>query len=103
MLGNAVIYLISVTNDKNSLGDIITTTSKRMVYADELSVGQTEFYQAAAIGLRPELKFEIFAGDYENEKTLEYNSKTYEIKRTYKKGLDKLEITCQGVVNRAGT
>lgn len=103
MLGNAVLYLVSTTKDKNSLGDIITTTSKRMIYADELSVGQAEFYQAAAIGLRPELKFEIFAGDYSGEKILEHEGKTYEIKRTYKKGLDKLEITCQGVVNRAGT
>jgi len=74
-----------------------------MVYADELSVGQSEFYQAAAVGLRPELKFEIFAGDYNDEKSLEYNSKKYDIKRTYRKGPDKVELTCQGVINRGST
>ena len=81
---------------------LFRTETKRQVFADELSVGQTEFYQAAAVGLKPELKFEILAFEYQGEKILEYNSKQYEIKRTYKKGLDKLELTCQGVVNRAG-
>lgn len=102
MLGNAVIYLISTSKTTNNMGDPVSTGTKRQVFADELSVGQTEFYQAAAVGLKPELKFEIQAIEYEGEKILEYDNKQYEIKRTYKKGLDKLELTCQGVVNRAG-
>jgi len=103
MLANDTIYLITNTESPNTLGDPIKTPTKRLIYADRLSVGRAEFYQAAATGLRPELKFEIQAIEYQNEATLEYESKTYTIIRTYKKGLDKLELTCQGVVNNAVT
>lgn len=101
MLGNALISLITNTKAVNALGDAVLTPTKteRQVYADLYSVGQSEFYQAAATGLKPEIKFEIMAIEYQNESQLEYNSKIYNIIRTYNKGLDRLELTCQGVVN----
>jgi len=99
MLGNAIIYLISIVDSVNDLGDTIKTPTKREVYADRLSVNQSEFYQAAATGLKPELKFEIQVAEYRGEPMLEYDTKTYTIIRTYNKGLDKLEITCSGLVN----
>ena len=99
MLSNAVIYLITNTETMNDIGDTIKAPTKRLVYADRLSVGQAEFYQAAATGLRPELKFEIQAIEYQGEATMEYESKTYTIIRTFNKGLDKIELTCQGIVN----
>ncbi|MDD4780317.1 MAG: phage head closure protein [Tissierellia bacterium] len=99
MLSNAVIKLITNTETINGLGDTVKSSSYKTVYADELSIGQNEFYQANANGLRPELKFEIFSAEYASESELEYDAKTYTIIRTYKKGLDRIELTCQGIVN----
>ncbi|MCK9326514.1 MAG: hypothetical protein M0P69_13570 [Bacteroidales bacterium] len=99
MLSNDTLYLVTNTRIINALGDTIETPTKRLVYADQLSIGQAEFYQAAATGLRPELKFEIMAEEYLGEIEIEYNSKSYSIIRTYKKGLDRIELTCQGIVN----
>jgi SPP1 family predicted phage head-tail adaptor len=93
-----VIYLIN-TLEKVISGDTVLTKSEREVYADIKSIGMSEFYQAQAVGLKPEIKF-ILADyeDYQNEKTVKYNDIEYSILRTYRDGR-KLEITCKGDVN----
>lgn len=96
---NDVIKLISTTETIDDAGDIVITPSEREIFCSVKSIGQTEFYQAQALGLKPEIKFVIAnAEDYEGEKTLKYNSKIYEVVRTYKKG-EELEITCEGGVH----
>lgn len=96
---NKVIYFISTTEIVDAGGDTISTKVEREVFAKLLSVGQGEFYQAQALGLKPELKFRIADYmDYEGEKTVKYEDKEYEILRTYRDGI-KLEITLKGDVN----
>lgn len=80
------------------MGDIISTEKFTKVYANKKSIRQTEFYQAQATGLKPELAFEIHSIEYENQEILEYNLKKYTIIRTYDKG-EFIELICQGVVN----
>lgn len=80
-------------------GEVTETTTKRMVFAELQSVRQSEFYQAAANGLKPELQFLLpDYAEYRNEKELEFDGVTYKILRTYKKGL-MLEVVCYGGVN----
>ncbi len=75
--------------------------AEREVNAKLLNVGMKEFYQAQATGLQPELKFEIADYlDYQNEKEVVYEGRTYKIMRTYRKGR-RLEITVYGGVNNA--
>ena len=99
MLFSKLINLISVSTSVNSLGDSVETPTSRQVMADEMAIGQTEFYQAAATGLRPEIKFLVWEVDYSNEPKLEYNSKTYNIIRTYKRPDERIELTAQGLTN----
>jgi SPP1 family predicted phage head-tail adaptor len=94
-----VISLISITTTENAMGDSVETPVKRTVYADKQSIRQSEFYQAAATGLRPEIMFVIRSIDYNQEPKLEYNSKTYSIIRTYDKDGELTELVCQGIVN----
>lgn len=100
MLFRDVVKLISVTVTENDMGDIIETPVEREVFADKQSIRQSEFYQAAATGLRPELMFVVRSIDYEGEPKLKYNGKTYTIIRTYDKDGELTELICQGVVNR---
>lgn len=75
------------------------TRSRREIFAKILSVGQQEFYQAQATGLKPEIKFEIADYlDYQNEKELIHEDIKYQVLRTYRKGKN-LEITVYGGVN----
>ncbi len=95
-----VIKLLSRTDTVNKYGDTVSTFTEKQVFAEVKSVGQTEFYQAQAIGLKPEIKFIIadFA-DYGGEKQLKYKpfggtEQTYDILRTYRNKIN-LEIVCK--------
>lgn len=94
---NEVIQLRSYTESVNDYGIPTRTTNDRTVFAQLKSIGQSEFYQAAADGLKPELKF-ILADyyDYQNEKEIVYNNKVYSVLRTYRDN-NKIEITVYGV------
>ena len=105
MLFRDVVKLISVTVTENDMGDVIETTVEREVFADKQSIRQSEFYQAAATGLRPELMFVVRTIDYNQESKLKWpatdEGKEYTIIRTYDKDGELTELVCQGVVNRA--
>ena len=99
MLFREVINLISITIAENDMGDPVETPVKRQVFADKKSVRQNEHYQAASVGLKPELMFVIRTIEYEQEPKLEYNSKTYTIIRAYDKDGELTELICHGLVN----
>jgi len=65
----------------------------RDAYANKKSVRQSEAYQAAAVGLKPELMFEVRSFDYEQEERIDYNGKLYEISRVYDRG-EITELVC---------
>lgn len=94
------IVLIAETKSANEYGDIVTTTSERTVFVELKSITQTEFYQAEAVGLKPEIKFVLACYlDYQNEKILKFtpfggNEEAYSVIRTYRTG-DKLELICK--------
>lgn len=98
---NEVIKLVSTTNEVNEYGDLIATENERVVFALLKSIGQSEFYQAQALGLKPEIKFVIADYlDYKNEKTIKYQAinedmeHEYSVIRTYRKD-NTLEIVCK--------
>ena len=93
---NDVIYLLSTENQINEVGDMIETTKKTMRLAKVKSIGQSEFYQAQAQGLKPEIKF-VLADclDYEGQEELIYNNIRYKILRTFKaEDKNEIEIVC---------
>jgi SPP1 family predicted phage head-tail adaptor len=98
MLFRDVINLVAVTTGENSMGDVIETETTRQVFANKKSIRQSEFYQAAATGLKPELMFEIRSIEYAEEQKLQYNGKTYTIIRTYSKNDELIELICSGMV-----
>jgi SPP1 family predicted phage head-tail adaptor len=100
---DSVIFLISNTETKNRVRDTIRTPVKRETYAEKQSIRQSEFYQAATSGLKPEITFVIWALEYNGEVELEYNGKNYVIIRTFDKNDKELELICSGIVNKAAT
>lgn len=95
-----IIKLIAETYTVDEYGDTVATQTERTIFAEVKSIGQSEFYQAQAVGLKPEIKFVIadFA-DYQNEKFLKYTpfggtEDTYTVLRTYRTN-NRLEIVCK--------
>ena len=86
-------------DDVDELGDKTFTVSDRQIFARTASIGMKEFYQAAGVGLRPEIKFVIAdAEDYHGELIVIYHDTPYKVLRTYMTGTE-LEIVCYSDVS----
>lgn len=93
------IQLIAQTRGVDEYGDPTITETSREVFCEVRSIGTKEFYQAQAVGLKPELKFILAeALDYAGELLLAYNGARYSVLRTYRTG-EALEITAAREIN----
>lgn len=104
-----VIKLVSESRTVDEYGDFNAITTERVIFADLRSITQSEFYQAQATGLKPEIKFVIADFlDYQNEKKILYTpfngvEEEYTVLRTYRDG-NQLELVCKrGVDHGAST
>lgn len=93
-----VIKLIAVDHSENSLGDITETKVERQVFANKVSVKRYEFYQAQAVGLKPETIFQVRLIDYDGETKLSYNLEEYNVIRTFSKDGEIIELVCNRLV-----
>lgn len=87
--------LILVKRHFDDDGCTLLDETRREVFITLGSIGQSEFYQAQATDLRPELKFllEDYL-DYNGEYLCIYESVWYRVIRTYRKGQE-LEVIVQ--------
>lgn len=94
-----ILNLISTQQSVDDYGDLLTVETPRRVFCRVESIGTKEFYQAAATGLKPEIKF-VMADyfDYNGEQLIDYQGTRYRVLRTYRTGQE-LEITCYTEVN----
>lgn len=67
----------------DAVGNQVPKRSPREVYARIESVGRSEYYAAAAAGLRPEIKAVICRYDFDGETEAELGGKRYAVIRTY--------------------
>lgn len=96
---NSVIFLISLTSGSNDIGDPIEIEGNpRKLFAEKISIRQSEFYQAAATRYKPEISFKIWSKEYKDEEKLDYKGTKYTIFRTFSKG-EYTELICSRVEN----
>lgn len=70
---------IEITNNYETISEF----NYRQVFANKLSIKSKEHYDAAQIGLKPELAFEVWQEEYENEVIVEYKGVKYYVFRTF--------------------
>lgn len=106
MMFSDVIKLVSEVKAADEYGDIQVTRTERTVFATMQSISQSEYYQAQAVGLRPEVKFIIADWlDYQDEKIILYTPYAsdmeyeYRVIRTYRDGFA-IELVCVRGVDR---
>ena len=98
-----ILFLIWQEITTDEYGDPIVTETRREVFAEQMSIGLKEFYQAHAVGLQPEIKFKLADYlDYNDEPCIEYNGQRYRVLRTFRTGQE-LEIVCYREVNPRGS
>lgn len=92
MKRSAQITLLSTLKTQNSFGVWVETPVRHEVFCNVDSVTRSEFFEGGRNGLNPEFRMKMFCGDYNDEKTLEYNGKTYSVYRTYQGDTDVIEL-----------
>lgn len=86
-------------NGEDAYGNTIYTETETLVYAEDISIRQTEFFQAAAVGFKPERCLKMYAFEYHGEQLCELNGERYNIYRTYSaKGSDRIELYLTAIV-----
>jgi len=95
VLWRDVVGLIAVTQEQEKNGEIIDVDGEpREIIANKKSVRQSEFYQAAAVGIKPEIVFEVQSIEYNDEPKLKYGETVYYIIRTFSKNGERIELIC---------
>lgn len=94
-----VIYFLSTETYVDELGQERETDIDvpREVFANEMGISSSEFYNAAQQGFKPEKRFEVHAFEYEGESKLLHEGEEYQIIRTEKIG-EKMRISCGTVI-----
>ena len=86
-----------ITYEKNDYGQEQESIEWKPVFADVMSVSRAEFYSAAMANMRPTCVFAIAdIDDYNDERVIRFNGKTYDVVRTYRnQDSYRLEITAE--------
>ena len=95
---NSVICLLPTFTTQDDLGNSIENNEAiegRKIFAEKNSVKQSEFYQAAMAGLKPEIVFLMWTHSYKGETKLKYKGKIYTIIRTFERPEGKMELYCE--------
>jgi len=90
--------LISATITQDEYANEIETETTLTVWADMVSVGRNEFYNALQTGLKPSMVITIKAFEYSGQKYVSHGGKRYKVERTYQADNENLELTCSEVV-----
>ena len=93
---NDEVILISNQITTDEIGDSVKNEIRRTIFSNEKSISQSEFYQAQAVGLKPQLKLVVKRVDYENEQQAEYQGNRYKILRTFKVNSEEIELVLEG-------
>lgn len=91
---NEICYLGTLAKTKNEYGDPISGISYgTATYCSMRSMKYSEFYQAAAVGMKPELALSLRREDYANQTYVKYNDIEYRVQRTYITDKSRIELT----------
>lgn len=80
-------------------GNAVYQEIKNTVYAVKKSVRQSEFFQAAAVGFKPDMLLEVYTFEYNGEEICDIGDDRYMIYRTYQiPGTDRTELYLTAIV-----
>lgn len=97
-----VATLISYGNSTfDNYGNESIDTEKTTVFVQPRGVYQSEYYNAAQLGLKPSITLQLAnKEDYNDEKVLEYNGRVYSVIRVdWTAQRDKISLICEERVN----
>lgn len=90
---NEICKLIRQADVRNEYGDLIKEDCEMFeVFCQLQSIRQSEFYQANAVGMKPEIVLELRQEDYNGQEKIEFDCVMYRVIRTYLVGKSNIEL-----------
>jgi len=88
-----------VTVTEDAIGNQVQTETTTEVWAEETGIRQSEFYNAAVAGLKPERTFVIWANEYSGQTKIEAAGVKYKLIRAYNNPSksEMIELVCERV------
>lgn len=84
--------LIKEIDDKDAIGQPISSEVKKELIAEIQSVTQSEFMQGQQDGLSPAYVFKISTFVYSGERIVEFNGERYSVYRTFQPDVNQIEL-----------
>ena len=99
ILQSLKIKLIAITIKEDEIGNQVQEETATEVWAEETGVRQSEFYNAAVTGLKPEKTFIIWANEYSGQTKIEADGVKYKLIRAYNNPSksEMMELVCERV------
>ena len=96
---NSQVKLISVTYTEDEVGNQIPAETFTEVWAEVTGIRQSEFYNAAIAGLRPERTFVVWANEYSGQTKIEADGVKYKLIRAFNNPAksEMMELVCERV------
>lgn len=96
---NIVLLVGKAENGKNSYGEIVFKEQITKLFCQKKSVKQSEFFQAAANGFKPEIVLEVNSFEYQNQGTCYFEGQKFKIYRAYPiKNTERTELYLTAIV-----
>lgn len=97
------LILLSSTVTYDDIGNPIETPIEVDILCGVKSIGRTEFYNAAANGLKPSYIFVVHPYEYSGETYVKFSKDgvqytKYKVMKTYEANMEELELTCEKVI-----
>ncbi|PEN09672.1 phage head closure protein [Bacillus pseudomycoides] len=91
-----VCFLISVENEKDDLGQVISTNeTERQIFCSKLSISRQEFLAGGQLGLKPQIIFVVDSDEYDDETSLKYENQKYTVYRIFPRFDGYTEVYCE--------
>jgi len=95
--------LIAQTIEDDGIGNQIPVEAETNILCGLKSIGRTEFYNAAANDLKPEMILVVHPYEYSGERYIKFSEnespkQRYSVIKTYKANMEDLELTCEKVI-----
>nr|DAE65433.1 MAG TPA: head closure knob [Caudoviricetes sp.] len=80
---NDIAYLVNEVLTEDDIGNSVSETSETAVFCEISSVGQSEFYKAAAVGYKPQCRLKMWENEYGGQSLVRIGNVYYSVIRNF--------------------
>ena len=80
---NDIAYLVNEVLTEDDIGNSVSETSETAVFCEISSVGQSEYYKAAAVGYKPQCRLKMWENEYGGQSLVRIGNVYYSVIRNF--------------------